>query len=126
VRLLLDTHIALWLVRDARELTAAARRLIDDAEAVHVSSVSIWEAVIKAALGKLPLDPARLEAQLRADGVEPLTVTWAHARAVHALPMLHRDPFDRMLIAQALSEPLHLLTHDTTLAAYSADLVLVV
>ncbi len=125
MRLLLDTHIALWLVRDAPELSVEARRLISDAESVFVSSVSLWEATIKVALGKLPLDPARLESQLLAAGVQPLPLSWAHARALHGLPMLHRDPFDRMLVVQAMSEPLHLLTHDAALAPYS-DLVILV
>ena len=125
MKVLLDTHIALWLVRDAPELSAEARRLISGAESVFVSSVSMWEATIKVALGKLPLDPARLESQLLAAGVQPLPLTWAHARALHGLPMLHRDPFDRMLVVQAMTEPLHLLTHDAALAAYS-DLVILV
>ena len=125
MKLLLDTHIALWLVRDAPELSAQARRLILAAEAVFASSVSMWEATIKVAIGKLPLEPARLESQLLAAGVQPLPLTWAHARALHGLPMHHRDPFDRMLIVQAMSEPLHLLTHDAALLPYS-DLVILV
>ena len=125
MKLLLDTHIALWLVRDAPELSAEARRLISRADSVFVSSVSMWEATIKVALGKLPLDPARLESQLLAAGVQPLPLTWAHACALHGLPMLHRDPFDRMLVVQAMTEPLHLLTHDATLLPYSKLVVLV-
>ena len=125
MKLLLDTHIALWLVRDAPELSAQARRLILAAEAVFVSSVSMWEATIKVAIGKLPLEPARLESQLLAAGVQPLPLTWAHARALHGLPMHHRDPFDRMLVVQAMSEPLHLLTHDAALAPYSELVILV-
>ena len=125
MKLLLDTHIALWLVRDAAELSAQARRLILAAEAVFASSVSMWEATIKVATGKLPLEPARLESQLLAAGVQLLPLTWAHARALHGLPRHHRDPFDRMLIVQAMSEPLHLLTHDAALLPYS-DLVILV
>lgn len=119
MRLLLDTHIALWLLRDAPELSPAARQQIDAAKEIYVSSASIWEATIKARLGKLPLNPARLVSQLQADGVLPLAVTWEHARAVHDLPDLHRDPFDRLLLAQSQVEPLHLLTHDALLARYS-------
>ena len=125
MRLLLDTHLAIWLVRDAPELSAHARRLISEAEGVFVSSASIWEATVKVALGKLPLQPARLESQLLAAGIQPLPVSWAHACALHGLPMHHRDPFDRMLVAQAMCEPLHLLTHDAALLAYS-DLVILV
>lgn len=119
MRVLLDTHVALWMLRDAPELSASARRSITDAEAVFVSSVSLWEVVIKAALGKLDADPDRLQAHWLAAGVQALPLTWAHALALRALPPLHRDPFDRMLIAQAMSEPLHLLTHDAALASYT-------
>ena len=125
MRLLLDTHIAIWLARDATELTTAARKLITEADEVFVSSASIWEATIKVALGKLPLLPQRFADQLRLAGIEPLPVTWAHALAVHSLPALHKDPIDRLLVAQAMSEPMHLLTHDAALAAYS-NLVIVV
>ncbi|MBA3597442.1 MAG: type II toxin-antitoxin system VapC family toxin [Methylibium sp.] len=119
MKLLLDTHIFLWMLRDARELSAQARRLIVAADELHVSSVSLWEAAIKAAAGKLTIDMPRMEAQLLATGCRPLPMTWAHALAYRDLPPLHRDPFDRMLVAQAMSEPLHLLTHDAALAAYS-------
>lgn len=119
MRLLLDTHVALWVLRDAEELSAAARRLIVDADAVFVSSVSLWEVVIKSALGKLNVDADRLQTQWLAAGIRALPLTWAHTLALRALPLLHRDPFDRMLIAQASSEPLHLLTRDTTLSRYS-------
>ena len=119
MRLLLDTHVAIWLARDADELTPAARRLIQDADAVFLSSASLWEVTIKVALGKLPLVPQRFADQLLAAGVEQLAVNWGHALAVHQLPMLHKDPFDRLLVAQAMSEPMHLLTHDSLLTAYS-------
>jgi PIN domain nuclease of toxin-antitoxin system len=125
VKLLLDTHILLWVMQDARELKREARRLLGAAEEIHVSSASLWEAAIKAALGKLKVDLDRLDTRLTELGFLALPVTWAHARQVRQLPLLHRDPFDRMLIAQAISEPLHLLTHDAALAAYS-DLVTVV
>ena len=125
MRLLLDTHIAIWLTRDAAELSPAARKRITDADEVFVSSASILEATIKAALGKLPLLPQRLADQLHQAGVAQLPVTWVHALALHNLPALHKDPFDRLLVAQAMSEPMHLLTHDAALAAYS-DLVIVV
>jgi PIN domain nuclease of toxin-antitoxin system len=125
MRLLLDTHIALWLVRDAPELTAQARGLILDAEAVFVSSASLWEVAIKAAQGKLSIEPARLQAQLQAAGVQALPLNWPHVLALHGLPMHHRDPFDRLLVAQALSEPLRLLTHDAALAPYSELVILV-
>ena len=125
MRLLIDTHIALWLMRDAPELNAAARRIIKAADEVFFSTASMWEAAIKASIGKLPLDPVRFEEQLLLAGIQPLAVTWAHCLKLRELPPHHRDPFDRMLVAQALSEPLHLLTQDAALAAYG-DLILLV
>lgn len=125
MNLLLDTHILLWVMQDAPQLGRATRRWLDEAEAVYVSSVSLWEIAIKRALGKLRVDQEALDAQLDKIGFAPLPVTWAHTRGLRKLPLLHTDPFDRMLVAQALSEPLHLLTHDATLKPYS-ELVIVV
>lgn len=125
MRLLLDTNILLWVMDDDPMLSSKARQAIEEASTVHVSSVSIWEISIKAALGKLRIDMADFMPRLAEAGFEPLTVNWDHARAVHGLPHHHRDPFDRMLIAQAITEPLRLLTHDSALARYS-DLVTVV
>ena len=125
MKLLLDTHILLWVMRDASELSAQARAMIARAEEVYVSSISLWEAAIKSSLGKLPVAPVRLEAAALHAGFRPLAVTWVHALAVHGLPMLHRDPFDRMLIAQAVSEPMHLLTSDAALAAYGPQVTVV-
>ena len=125
MKLLLDTHILLWVMRDASELSAQARAMIARAEEVYVSSISLWEAAIKSSLGKLPVAPVRLEAAALQAGFRPLAVTWVHALAVHGLPLLHRDPFDRMLIAQAISEPMHLLTSDAALAAYGPHVTVV-
>ena len=123
MRLLLDTHIVLWMMLDAPELKAAARRWIGAAESLHVSSVSLWELAIKRDIGKLQIDADAFDAHLLASGVQPLAIDWEHARRYRALPRLHRDPFDRMLVAQAIAEPMHLLTRDATLAQYS-DLVI--
>ena len=125
MKLLLDTHIVLWTVLDAPELTRSTRKLMQDADTVFVSSVSLWEVAIKAATGKLLVDIDRLLAELRASAFLPLPVVWEHAVAVRGLPPLHGDPFDRMLVAQAMTEPMHLVTHDAHLAAYS-PLVMVV
>jgi PIN domain nuclease of toxin-antitoxin system len=118
LRLLLDTHILLWVMLGAPQLPRLAQQQIDAADAVFVSSVSLWEASIKVALGKLKIDMDRLEDLLRQSAFTPLPVSWAHARALRQLPLLHADPFDRMLVAQASHEPLILLTHDAALAAY--------
>ena len=125
MKLLLDTHILLWALQGSRSLPGKARRLIDDADQIHVSSVSVWEAAIKRTTGKLWIDPARIRATLDGTAFLELPVTWAHAVAVDQLPTLHHDPFDRLLVAQALHERLALLTHDETLGAYSPTIIVV-
>ena len=116
-RILLDTHLLLWAVADPRKLPPGARNRIDAAE-VYVSAVSIWEVSIKAALGKLSADPAELLAEIEPAGFILLPVSGEHAAAVARLPAVHMDPFDRMLVAQAKTEPLLLLTNDSILAGY--------
>ncbi|MEO8668944.1 MAG: type II toxin-antitoxin system VapC family toxin [Bauldia sp.] len=125
MRLLLDTSVALWFAEAHPRLTEAARSTIYRADAVFVSAVSIWEIAIKAALGKFNVDVDLVQAGLRDAGFQPLDITWQHGRAVRDLPLYHADPFDRLLVAQAMSEPLQLLTSDKFLARYS-DLVTVV
>jgi PIN domain nuclease of toxin-antitoxin system len=125
MRLLLDTHIFLWVVTDSRKLKAAARRTIATADAVYVSAASIWEIAIKVRLGKLDGDPRQLAAAIEQSGFLELPVRAVHAAEVAQLADHHQDPFDRILVAQALTEPLVLLTADPLLAAYS-DLVRVV
>jgi PIN domain nuclease of toxin-antitoxin system len=94
--------------------------MIEEADAVFISSASLWEAAIKHQLGKLAVEPERLAAAVMASGFLELPITFRHAVAVGGLPGHHRDPFDRMLLAQAISEPLHLLTADAQLVPYSA------
>lgn len=125
MRLLLDTHVFLWAVAGSPSLKPASRRLIESAEEVHVSAASIWEVAIKACLGKIEADPQQLAQAIAASGFLELPVRAAHAAAVAELALHHGDPFDRILVAQALSEPLRLLTADAVLAQYS-DLVLLV
>jgi PIN domain nuclease of toxin-antitoxin system len=119
MRLLLDTHVYIWAVMDSRKLTQAARKLIVDADEVFVSSASIWEASIKVGLGKLDVDVNRLVSEIEGSGFVELPVRAVHAALVRDLPEIHRDPFDRILVAQAMSEPLRLITADVHLAAYS-------
>lgn len=119
MRLLLDTQIYLWVLDDSPRLNRRARDLILAADQVLVSAASIWEAVIKSALGKLRVDPALLVAEVKRSGFIELPVTARHAAAVSALPMHHKDPFDRLIVAQALTEPARLLTTDTALARYT-------
>jgi PIN domain nuclease of toxin-antitoxin system len=120
VRILLDTHLFLWAVLGSSKLKAPARRLLAEADAVFVSSASIWEISIKSSLGKLDVEPQLLIDELEAGGFLELPVTARHAARVAALPRLHGDPFDRLLVAQALCEPLLLLTADEALRDYGA------
>jgi len=119
LRILLDTHIYLWWLDDSPQLSPAARTMIQEAETVYISSATLWEAVIKIGLGKLEADPAELVTGISESGFEPLPITPEHALALTGLANHHKDPFDRMLIAQAISEPLRLVTMDAVLSAYS-------
>lgn len=122
MRLLLDTHAFLWWLLDDPELPSTARRAIERAEAVYVSSASIWEIAIKQRLGKLPelsLSVAELPALVEQCRFLPLPINGRHAAAIGLLPSHHRDPFDHMLIAQAQVEKLVLATRDRHFAAYS-------
>ncbi|MGL4322703.1 MAG: type II toxin-antitoxin system VapC family toxin [Beijerinckiaceae bacterium] len=129
MKILLDTHIALWSVINPNRLDTDIRRLIaTDADTVFVSAASIWEIAIKRALPKRAGRPA-LSAQEASRafsdaGYASLDITPAHAITVESLPPIHADPFDRMLIAQALSEPLRLVTADKMVARYSDTVIL--
>ncbi len=117
MRILLDTHLLLWALAEPEKLSATTRNRLDSAE-VFVSAASVWEVSSKVALGKLEADPSELLAAIEPAGFELLPITGLHAAAVAALPLLHRDPFDRILVAQARTEPLILLTNDAVLEQY--------
>lgn len=130
MRLLLDTHVALWAVYETERLSKASRTLIADSEnEIFVSVVSLWEIAIKHAIKRkgrsaLPVSAA----QARADFFEraryaSLNLTAAHCCALEDLPPLTTDPFDRMLVAQAAFEPMRLLTQDAELAAYGDGVI---
>ena len=119
MRLLVDTHIFCWWFYEPERLSAEATQVMRDAEEVFVSSASIWEVAIKARLGKIQADPRELFEQIEANGFRELPILSRHTLLVADLPMHHSDPFDRLLIAQAISEPLHLLTADAQLKQYS-------
>jgi len=121
MRLLLDTHIALWAVTAHSSMPARAIELILAADAVFVSAASIWEISIKHALkpARMSISGQQALSEFQAAGFSLLAVSPAHAAAVDGLAAHHRDPFDRMLIAQAIHEPLRLLTCDRQIAAYS-------
>jgi PIN domain nuclease of toxin-antitoxin system len=125
MQILLDTHIYLWWLKDDHRLSNKARITISDADRVYISSASIWEAAIKIQLGKLKAAMNDLILSIGREGLLELPITAKHAAMISNLPHYHRDPFDRMLIAQAMSEPLRLLTVDEALKPYSelVDLV---
>lgn len=123
MRLLLDTHVLLWWLCDEPKLKGHVRaQLAAPENLVFVSAASIWELRIKEALGKVEL-PVDFGTVLEAQSFESLSVTTAHAHALHGLPMHHRDPFDRMLVAQASVERLTIVSHDDTLQAYGVSLL---
>jgi PIN domain nuclease of toxin-antitoxin system len=123
VRLLLDSHILLWWLALAPNLTDRARRAITLAEEVYVSAASVWELAIQAASGRLRM-PEDLAGQMQKNGFVPLSITMAHGIAAAELPLHHRDPFDRMLVAQASLESLTLLTADPRLKLYGVRIML--
>jgi PIN domain nuclease of toxin-antitoxin system len=119
VRILLDTHLLLWALSQPRKLTAAARKQIDASE-VYASAASIWEISIKSALGKLTANPRDILAGIEPAGFSLLSISGEHAAKVVELPPLHKDPFDRLLVAQSMVEPMLLLTNDGALRDYGS------
>jgi len=127
MRLLLDTHIFIWFVLPSSQLSAAALAAIRKADnQIYVSLVSAWEMSIKSGLGKLSLTQpikAFIEDQCRRNRFEILPITLPHIAAVERLPQHHRDPFDRLLIAQSMTETMPLISADNAFDAYSVTLV---
>ena len=123
MRVLLDTHILLWAVAASSRLPDAVRDVLEDgANDAYYSAASIWEIAIKSALRRktLRIDLAAMRAALPRMGLIELPVTAEHAAGVAALPPIHRDPFDRLLIAQSIVEPLTLVTNDSVLGRYAS------
>ena len=121
MRVLLDTHIAMWTFFQQRRLSVKARSLIEDRQnSLIFSTASLWEIAIKRALGKreFQFDPRVLRRAMLDDGYEELPVLGQHAVEVDSLPPIHKDPFDRILIAQAMVEGITLLTADPVIAQY--------
>lgn len=126
MNLLLDTHVALWAITDSPRLSSAARELIQSPKAaIWVSVASVWEIAIKHSLarGDMPVSGQDAARYFKASGYRLLPVEVEHAVAVETLPRHHQDPFDRLIVAQALVEPMRLLTHDATVARYSDTIV---
>lgn len=123
MKLLLDTHAAIYFVEDDPRLGAEAAAAIESpGNQVLLSAVVVWEIAIKRALGKLPVDQRYLDLLLDA-GVEPLSISIQHARAVEQLPPHHRDPFDRLLVAQARAESATLVTGDDRIRSYDVPVL---
>lgn len=126
MNLLLDTHVALWAITDDARLSSRARQLILAPRAtVWVSAVSVWEIAIKHGLGRgeMPVSGEDALRYFQQSGYRLLAVEPEHAAAVEGLPAHHQDPFDRLLVAQALIEPMRLMTHDGMVARYSDTIV---
>jgi len=123
VRLLLDTHVLLWWLSDEEKLTSEARDAIADPEnTIYLSAVVVWEIRIKEAIGKLSLPDAFIETLARQAFVE-LPITVEQANEISRLPDIHRDPFDRLLIAQAVVEDLTIITRDSVIPDYPVRVV---
>jgi PIN domain nuclease of toxin-antitoxin system len=125
LKLLLDTHILLWSAGQPEKLSDEARMLLlDTTNVLYFSAASIWEIVIKRGLGRddFKVDPLRLLKQLVINGYEEVAVSSDHALAVEVLPPLHKDPFDRILIAQARAEGMLLLTADSQVSLYGGGI----
>lgn len=128
MKLLLDTHIILWAAGQPDKLSDKARELLlDTKNTLFFSAASIWEIVIKRGLGRddFKVDPHRLHKMLVLNGYTELTITTEHTLIVNSLPYIHKDPFDRILLAQARSEGMFLLTVDTYIIQYGEGVIAV-
>ena len=126
MKLLLDTHILLWAAGHPEKLSESTRTLLTTPEnSLFFSAASIWEIVIKLGLGRedFKVDPYRLRKMLAAHGYTEIPVTTEHALRVDTLPLLHKDPFDRMLLAQARTEGMLLLTCDASISQYKESVL---
>jgi len=128
MKILLDSHLLVWLAAATAKLSPAARVFIEDTQnTLFFSSASIWELMVKYALGRddIPVHPRVLHRALLDNGFTELVITSDHTFNVEHLPPIHKDPFDRILIAQSLSEGMILLTSDETIAQYNGPIQLV-
>ncbi|PZG09689.1 PIN domain nuclease [Micromonospora craterilacus] len=122
--LLLDTHVVIWWLTDDPTLSSEIKDRLDHEPDVYVSAATIWEIAIKQAIGKIK-EPERLPELVRDSGFRSLPITPDHAIVAGQLPLMHRDPFDRMLVAQARCENLVLATRDPAIQRYDVPLLLV-
>ncbi|OAE13325.1 twitching motility protein PilT [Pseudomonas simiae] len=125
MRLLLDTHILLWTLSDDPKLSDKARKLIENAAEIYVSAATFWEMAIKVGLGKLDVDLDEIRDECLESGFVELPITSEHTIALKDLEHHHKDPFDRLIVATAISEPMRLLTADPQVVQYTSLAVLV-
>lgn len=125
MRLLLDTHVLLWALAGSSKIKRITARLQSDDNEVFFSVASLWEVAIKSGIGKLEYKTDDVRGAALASGFVELSVLGAHVEALSGLPDHHRDPFDRMLVAQAASEPMVLLTADEKVAKYGNHVELI-
>jgi len=119
MRVLLDTHILLWCLADDPKLSNQARRLIENATEVYISAASYWELAIKIGLGKLEVDLLEIRQAAEQSGFIDVPITSEHAIAILGLANHHKDPFDRLIVATAITEPMRLITADKLVAQYT-------
>ena len=126
MKLLLDTHVALWAIADSPRLTGAAREaILAPASEIWISAATVWEISIKHSLarGDMPISGTQAIAWFQQAGYQILSVLPEHAAAVEALPTHHHDPFDRLLVAQAIVEPMRLVSHDAQVLRYGEHFI---
>lgn len=119
MRILLDTHILLWVLADSPHIVEIKPLILSNDTEVYISTASWWELAIKISIGKIDIKLDEIRAASADSGFIDLPVLGAHTQTLLTLPLLHRDPFDRMLVAQAISEPMRLITNDKVLSSYS-------
>lgn len=124
MRILLDSHVVLWWFEDSPKLSDDVKDLIDSEEQTYVSPATLWELELKRNIGKFAALPDLLP-RLRSSELRELRITWTHGDEAGRLPLHHRDPFDRMLVAQARCEGLTLVTHDKHIQEYDVPLLVV-
>ena len=125
MKILLDTHTALWMVNEHEKLSSTAKNLLrDDDNSLFISIVSLWEMAIKASLGKLTEMYGGMDAFVSKIAIMPIElfpITTNHIRIVESLPFVHRDPFDRMIVATAISDGMTILTNDSYIPKYDVS-----
>jgi PIN domain nuclease of toxin-antitoxin system len=119
MRLLLDTNVLLWTLAGSPKIQPVSQLILAPESEVFVSTASLWEIAIKTAIGKLTADLTEIRQAVAASGLLELSIRGEHVETIATLPMHHKDPFDRMIVAQAITEPMRLLSGDRQLAVYT-------